>query len=143
MFTPGQPIAYESFIDVRFGDIDGYGHVNSNFYIDYVNTARTLYQKRVLNLSDQFFLEKKMGFFVARVEINYRKPIPGVQRIFVTSQAIKIDGAFFDVEFKILSENKERLFSDGIMKLACVNLETNRSQPLPDWCLPYLYLPAE
>jgi acyl-CoA thioesterase FadM len=43
-----KPVEFDYSLDVRFDDLDSYGHVNSTRYLDYVSTARLLYMERAV-----------------------------------------------------------------------------------------------
>ena len=58
-------IVYENELQVRFSDLDGYGHMNSNIYADLLATSRLLFLEEHLNAPLSFWEEKKTGFYVS------------------------------------------------------------------------------
>ena len=56
------PIIYENELQVRFSDLDGYGHMNSNVYADLLATSRLLFLEKDLKAPLSF--GKKKGRFL-------------------------------------------------------------------------------
>ncbi|MFK5927766.1 MAG: thioesterase family protein [Desulfuromusa sp.] len=58
-------------IEIRFVDLDAYGHVNNALFFTYLETAR-------VKLFQQYFgafLDSELMFLVVRAECDYRLPI--------------------------------------------------------------------
>ena len=53
------PIIYENELQVRFSDLDGYGHMNSNVYADLLATSRLLFLEKDLKAPLSFWEEKR------------------------------------------------------------------------------------
>jgi acyl-CoA thioester hydrolase len=60
---------YEKRIEIRWSDMDAYGHVNNATYLTYLEEARDEWMQRVLEDSEQ------AGFVLARVAIDFRKEL--------------------------------------------------------------------
>ena len=58
-------------VPVRFSDIDALGHVNNAVYLTYMEIARVAFCRDVLGAASVADLD----FVVARIEIDYRKPV--------------------------------------------------------------------
>ena len=67
-------------IEVRFRDLDAFGHVNNAVFATYLEIARTEYWRQVANAKKA----RDFGFILARVEIDYVQPIP----MFATVRAL-------------------------------------------------------
>jgi acyl-CoA thioester hydrolase len=61
---------HEKRIEVRWRDVDNYGHVNNAVYLTYLEEVRDEWLGRVL--SDP---ELVWGYVIARVEIDYRREL--------------------------------------------------------------------
>lgn len=59
-------------IEIRFNDVDLYGHVNNAVYLSYLEQARISFFNQLIG-KDHNWLEE--GIIVANVNINYLKPI--------------------------------------------------------------------
>ena len=56
-------IIYENQLQIRFSDLDGYGHMNSNIYADLLATSRLLFLEEELEAPLSFWEERKTGFY--------------------------------------------------------------------------------
>src|SRR6201994_3088515 len=61
---------FRTTIQVRFSDLDYYGHVNNATYLTYFETARVDYWREVVKWD-----WNNNGIILARSEVNYLKPI--------------------------------------------------------------------
>ena len=64
---------YESTVEIRYSDLDTFGHVNNAVYATLCEEARVDYFRDVLDLGVH-----EISFVVARLELDYRKAIPDV-----------------------------------------------------------------
>lgn len=64
---------YECAVEVRYSDLDTFGHVNNAVYATLCEEARVDYFADVLGLGVH-----EISFVVARLELDYRKAIPDV-----------------------------------------------------------------
>ena len=71
---------------VRFRDIDMFDHVNNAVYLTYVESARVAYYSQVTGLQDPHDFDMT----VARVEIDFKKPIFFPATINVFTRACRI-----------------------------------------------------
>lgn len=58
-------------VEVRFGDIDGMGHVNNAVFATYYEIGRTRYYRDVVGARDL----ESIDFILARLEIDFVEPI--------------------------------------------------------------------
>ena len=84
-------------IQIRFNDLDGYGHVNNSVYLSYCEIARTNGYADVFNNS----IEKKMWFILTSAEINYKKFLKLEDKAFVKVWLSGAKGALFTFEYII------------------------------------------
>lgn len=62
---------FSTAIDIRFADLDAYGHVNNAIYFTYLEHARV----RMFQEYFGAFLDSNLLFLVVRAECDYRLPI--------------------------------------------------------------------
>ena len=55
-------IIYENQLQIRFSDLDGYGHMNSNIYADLLATSRLLFLEEELEAPLSFGKSAKQDF---------------------------------------------------------------------------------
>lgn len=134
------PLTYNETVDVRFSDLDLYGHVNSKNYIDFVSTSRLIYLAKTFGVSMEQLAEKGFGFYLTKSTVNYKRPITGLQRVRTKSFVEEIrDEKIFNVKFEMMTEDESRVFADGYLEFTVVDLHSKRASPAPDWFLQYFF----
>ena len=133
------PIIYENELQVRFSDLDGYGHMNSNVYADLLATSRLLFLEKDLKAPLSFWEEKKVGFYAKDFKIDYKYPVIGLAKLGVMSKVVDMTENGFDVEFKFYSADRPRLVhAKGTASYVTVDLESGRSRKLDEWVKNYI-----
>lgn len=134
-----KPIVYRSEMNVRFAELDPYGHVNSTHYLDYIISSRFEFLEKRFGLKTQDFVEKATGFYVSRIEMHFKRPIQGMQRIAIISQANEIADSKVLASFQICSADDAIRYTIGTLDIAIINLTTNRPITCPDWVQALLF----
>jgi acyl-CoA thioesterase FadM len=129
-------IIYEDLIDVRFSDLDHYNHVNSKHYIDMVSTTRLTFLARELKVPIDKITERGIGFFMTKSTVNYKRPINGLQKVKAKSHVAEVrEGKILIIPFELCTEDGAKIFSDGILEFAVIDMKTLRSTATPDWVM--------
>ncbi len=131
MTIANTPIIYSQDIDVRFGDLDPYGHVNSSVYLDYIISSRWTYLEKNLSLKSSDLIDKGLGFFIINSNINFKRAISGAASIKVESWVSEVSGTKLTVDFSIKKD--QSTCSDGKILFAIMDLATMKPQSLPSW----------
>ncbi|MDD2897278.1 MAG: thioesterase family protein [Desulfuromonadaceae bacterium] len=101
-------------IELRFSDLDLYGHVNSVVYFSYLETAR-------LKLFKGFFndLTKKNIFtLVARSECDYKLPILLDDELIVSVTVTRIGTTSFDLSYH-LHDGADKTYATASTTMVC------------------------
>jgi YbgC/YbaW family acyl-CoA thioester hydrolase len=131
-----KPIIYDDIIDIRFSDLDHYNHVNSKHYIDLVSTARLTFLAKRMNFPIEKVTENGIGFFMIKSIVNYKRPIIGLQKVRIKSHVADIrDEKILIIPFEVCTEDDSKIFADGILEFATIDMTTKRTTILPDWAL--------
>jgi YbgC/YbaW family acyl-CoA thioester hydrolase len=135
-----EPIIYEADVEVRFDDMDPYGHVNASRYLDLVITSRWKFAESHLDYTIHTLLERGVGMYLTRSLLHYRQPICGVQSVHVRSFAKHVKAnSIVTVSFKVLSQQQDICYAEGEMDLSTIDIESQKLITLPSWCYSYLY----
>lgn len=121
------PQTYSTSIELRFSDLDAYGHVNSAVYFTYLETAR-------VKLFDRFFREvTEKGIFtvVARAECNFKIPIMLYDEIVVTLWIGKMGRSSFDIEYR-LHDGGEKTYAIASTTMVCFDNVKKATMPIPE-----------
>ena len=142
--TNRKPIEYADTLDIRFSDLDSYGHVNSKHYVDLVSTARLNFMSKDMKTKVSDVTGRGIGFYMTKSTMFYKRPINGLQKVRAVSHVQDIrDQKVLIIPFSIVSENRETVFSEGVLEFALIDLKTNRSTSAPDWILDLFFEPAK
>lgn len=134
--TDRNAILYEEDLDIRFSDLDPYGHVNSKHYIDYVLASRWMFLARKIKFTIEDCLNKGLGFYLYRSEVDYKKAIVGVDRIRVQSYVSYLEKVRLTVSFEILDcETEKVLYAKGDLHFAMMDTKTGKPQTCPEWAI--------
>jgi acyl-CoA thioester hydrolase len=118
---------YSTNIEIRFSDLDLYGHVNSVIYFTYLETAR-------VKLFRDFFnelMEKQIFTLVARAECDYRLPILFEDELVVTVTMPRIGNSSFDLEYR-LHDGKDKIYAVARTTLVCFDNKAKKTVPVPE-----------
>jgi acyl-CoA thioester hydrolase len=102
-------------IQVRWRDLDAFGHVNNATFASYLEMARTEVWTSLLGGRDALAIP----FFVKRLEIDYRRPIDLEDEVQVWLRVGEIRGASFTFEYVV--ETAGEVAAEAVTRLACVD----------------------
>ncbi len=111
-------------VQVRWRDLDAFGHVNNAIFASYLEMARTeawtsLFGGRTV---------LAIPFFVKRLEIDYRRPIGLEDEVRVWLRVGETRGASFTFEYVV--EAGGEIAAKAVTKLACVDKTTGKPVPI-------------
>ena len=120
-----QPV-HSASIEVRFSDLDAYGHVNNAVYFTYLETARTkLFLEPFLELSRQGLL-----LLVVRAECDYKKPIQLADRVMVDMAIEKVGRSSFDIVYT-LHDGAGTVFATAKTVMVCFDSRQGKPASTP------------
>jgi len=118
---------YSTPIELRFSDLDAYGHVNSAVYFTYLETAR------IKLFRDFFRAVSEQGIFtvVARAECDFKIPTMLYDELIVTLWIAKIGRSSFDLEYR-LHDSAEKTYASAHATMVCFDSIKNVTVPIPE-----------
>jgi len=117
-------------IQVKFSDIDGYLHVNNGIYFNYFEHAR-----------GEFLLKKcewdimEFGAVVARIEMDYIRPIHLEDKVEAWLKCSRIGTSSFDLAQYLVGKTKERdevIFAKCKCTVVSVDIFTKKPSPISE-----------
>jgi len=126
----------ECSLKVRTYECDGYKHVNNANYLNYLEYARYEYLKDI-GFDYEKAVQSGYGVYIARIEIDYKKPAFTDDALVIKSHPIK-KGAVSGVIAQQIWRGEDLLI-DAKVTWAFVN---SKGQPVklpPEWDLPGLW----
>jgi acyl-CoA thioester hydrolase len=118
-------------VEVRFVDVDAFGHVNNAHYLTYFEQARVKYFDDIVGWKYDW---SKQGIILARVEINYVMPVLFRDEVMIMTRCSRIGNKSFDMEYRLvkMENGKEVLLADGITVMVAFDYGSNQSILIPD-----------
>lgn len=110
-------------IDVRFADLDMYGHVNSTVFFTYMETARVKLFMDVF----QELTKKGVLLVVVKAECDYKSELFLNDKVVVTVSIDRIGNSSFDLRYKI-HNGEGKIFAIG--KTTLVAIDGKRKCPI-------------
>lgn len=133
-------IDFSTPIQIRFSDIDAYSHVNNGVYFSYFEHSRAVYLYEVCEWNIM-----SIGTVVARIEIDYLKPIHLEDAIKCFVHCTRTGNSSFDLVQYLVGESKAGdsfVFAKCKCTMVAVDMETMRPVPIPADSLRKLSLKA-
>lgn len=140
-YSNRKPIRYDYVLDIRFSDLDPYGHLNSTLYLDLINTSRMLYLERERGFSIADVVKRGIGFYMTRANQEFLKSVKGFQKLRAVTEVSDVQGGKLTIPYELKSEDGEKLYSKGILEYAVIDLKTQKPTDLPDWLADQFFYP--
>ncbi|RME40772.1 MAG: acyl-CoA thioesterase [Deltaproteobacteria bacterium] len=114
-------------IDLRFSDLDAYGHVNNATVFSLLETARVrLYQDRFTEL-----MHKGLLFLVAEARCRYLKPISLTDRLVIDIEPTHVGRTSFTLGYR-LHNGSGLQFAEAETVMVCFDQRAGKPAALPD-----------
>jgi acyl-CoA thioester hydrolase len=116
-------------IDVRWGDMDAYGHVNNAAYFTYCESARMGYFERI---ELDGLRPPGHGPAVVRATCNFRRQVHHPAALEVGARTSKIGGKSFTLEYLLRHRDDGMVVADGSSVVVWVDYDAGRAMSLPE-----------
>jgi acyl-CoA thioester hydrolase len=126
-FTPPAGFRFSIPLDIRFGDLDSFGHVNNAKFLTYMEQARVRY-----------FIESglwrptpsRTGLIIARATVDFKLPLLLDDRIRVYMRVKRLGTKSLDSEHVIVRHDGA-IAATGAVVIVMFDYEANVSIPIP------------
>lgn len=121
-------------LDLRWRDLDAFGHVNNSNFLTYVEEARI----RWFATLDQPWVTDAMAPLLAAVQMNYRRPIPYPAQLAVELFCERLGNTSVTIGHRILRQaqdersDKNTVYADGHVVMVWIDRASGRPIPLPE-----------
>jgi len=120
-------------IQVRFNDMDAFGHINNATYLTYLEEARIKYLDDII----QWDYEKsKNAIIMAHAEIDFKVPGHFKDELIILTRCSHVGNKSFTLEYEVLKNNDGEKIIIATAKTVVVmfNYETNKTIQVPqEW----------
>lgn len=114
-------------VEVRFRDVDMFGHVNNAAYLTYIESARVAYYGYLTGLTDP----REFDMTVARAEVDFLKPVFYGQTLHVYTRAGRIGNKSWTLEHEMRDSVSDEVVARGSTVIVHFDHVTQQSKPLP------------
>lgn len=118
--------AYTTDIEIRFADLDAYGHVNNAVFFTYLEHARVKLFQEYFGA----FLDSSLLFLVVRAECDYRLPITLKDRLLITLTVEQLRHTSFTFLYR-LHDGHERVYATARTVMVGYDPHLKRPAALP------------
>ena len=117
-------------IEIRFADVDAFGHVNNARFLTYIEMARVKYFDEIVDWGYDW---SKEGIILARAEVDYVQPILFKDELFVYTRCSRLGRKSFDLEYQLVvfKEGKEILKADACTVMVAFDYRNHQSIEVP------------
>jgi acyl-CoA thioester hydrolase len=118
-------------IEVRFADVDAFGHVNNAKYLTYFEQARVRYFNDIVDWTYDW---SKEGIILAKADIDFIRPIHFRDEIIVFTRCARLGNKSFDLQYQIMSykDGEEILMSDCTTVMVAFDYVSKKSIVVPE-----------
>ena len=118
-------MAHEKEIEIRWRDVDGYGHVNNAVFLTYLEEARDEWLERALGSDGDAW-----DYVIARVEVDFRRELTlADDRIVSRCELHSLGTSSVRTHEELVTMDGE-VAAEAEAVLVARNRETRRSRPL-------------
>lgn len=115
-------------IIVRGYHLDGYQHVNNARYLEFLEEARW----ECLSEDIDYFMQQKIAWIVANININYRLPALLGQHLVIETTVSKIGNKSSILSQIIRCKETNNIIIDAEVTFVLFDTKTNKSLPIID-----------
>ena len=114
-------------VELRFADLDAYGHVNNATYFTLLETARTKL------FHDQFieFMDQSLLFLVVKAECEYKLPLELKDKLIITLEMVRIGNSSFDIDY-VLHNGNGKVFGLAKTVMVCYDGKAKKTTRIPE-----------
>ena len=115
-------------IQIRFNDVDKFGHVNNTIYFQFYDTAKTHYFAAVCKDVDW----ESVAIVVVKIEAEFLSQIKAGEHIAARTRVTKIGNKSFQLEQDIINVDTQEVKCRCLSVMVLYDLVNHQSMPFPD-----------
>lgn len=116
-------------IDIAWGHMDSFQHVNNVMFFRYYESARIAYFEKIGFLK---YMEKTgIGPILAKTSCKYIAPLKYPDKISVGAKVTKINENKFEMIYRVVSKNKDHVVAEGDSLIVSYDYKNSKKALLP------------
>ncbi len=117
-------------INIHWGDMDAFGHVNNVMYFRYFESARIAYMAKT-HIMDEM-KSKMIGPILASTECRYKRPVVFPDTLKVGARVAQLNEQDFIQEYAIFSMQQQAVVTLGQGRIVMVDYKTHQKTAVSD-----------
>jgi len=130
-------------LEVRYGDLDPYGHVNNAVYLEFFEEIRISYWRALADLAGIEELEAGdvpgARYVIAETTVRFKAPVFLSDTLHGAARVSTVGNRSYAMEFELRTGDSFEagaLAAEGSAAHVFFDPKTNEVRPRPDWFLP-------
>lgn len=115
-------------LQIRFNDVDKFGHVNNTIYFQFYDTTKTDYFASVCKGVNW----EKIAIVVVKIEAEFLAQIKGDSHIAGRTRVVKIGNKSFHLEQDVIDIDTNEIKSKCMSVMVLYDLQQQQTIPFPD-----------
>ncbi len=115
-------------VQIRFSDVDRYGHVNNNAYFAYYDLGKEKYMSQVLDVD---YRKQDVVPVIANINADFIIPIFHGDDIVVETRVSHIGNKSFTLQQRAVNTRTKQVMCKCSTIMVCFNLRTQQSADMP------------
>ncbi len=115
-------------LQIRFNDVDKFGHVNNTIYFQFYDTTKTDYFASVCKGVNW----EKIAIVVVKIEAEFLAQIKGDSHIAGRTRVVKIGNKSFHLEQDVIDIDTNEIKSKCLSVMVLYDLQQQQTIPFPD-----------
>jgi acyl-CoA thioester hydrolase len=115
-------------IELRYSDMDMFGHANNAAYLTYIELARVRYMREI---HDYQFGDTT--FVVAHASMDFKIPILFDDDPMIYLRTSKIGNTSLTIDNVIVDEQRKKLFFEATTVMVCISKLSGEPIPVPEF----------
>jgi acyl-CoA thioester hydrolase len=126
----GFPVVIE--VDVAWGEMDAFQHVNNTVYFRWFESARIAYFRRVGFVPESVGSPRGVGPILATADCRFRIPLTYPDRVSIGARARDLEAEAFMMEYAVVSRAAGALAASGTSRIVSYDYGARSKAPLPE-----------
>lgn len=122
------PVVIE--LDVAWGEMDSYAHVNNVVYFRYFENARIAYLDRIGWMASKE--SSGLGPILASTSARFRRPVSFPDRLLVGTRVTEIQSDRVTIEYRLVSKRLDAVACVGEAVVVSYDYRAGAKTPVPD-----------
>ena len=116
-------------VQIRFNDVDRYGHVNNNAYFAYYDLGKEEYLRQVLKVD---YRAAEVVPVIANINADFILPIFYGDEIVVETRVSHLGHKSFTLQQRAVNQLTQQVVCQCSTVMVCFNLKTQQSAEVPE-----------